>query len=303
MKGAIMTDTAAKPRFLMCPPEHFGVNYTINPWMDPPRWARHGRTLVAASRREWAGLRRTLASLGAAVELMAPAAGLPDSVFTANAAVVLDRTALLARFRHAERRGEEAHDETAFRALQARGLIDAVITPPDGLVLEGAGDCVWDDTRNLFWTGYGPRSSAAACGVVADLFGVEAVALELIDPRFYHLDTAFCPLSGGEVLVVPGAFTADGMRAIRERVPSAQRIEVGHDDACRLAANAVCLGNTIVMAGATRRLRDRLTERGYRVAITPLPSFRRSGGSAFCLTLRLDRRSRARVAVASAAVA
>lgn len=145
-----MTDTAAKPRFLMCPPEHFGVNYAINPWMDPPRWA---------------------------------------------------------------------------------------------------------------------------------------------------------PLSGGEVMVVPGAFTADGMRAIRERVPSAQHIEVGHDDACRLAANAVCLGNTIVMAGATRRLRDRLTERGYRVAITPLPSFRRSGGSAFCLTLRLDRRSRARVAVASAAVA
>jgi N-dimethylarginine dimethylaminohydrolase len=298
-----MTGTAAKPRFLMCPPEHFGVSYAINPWMDPPSWARHDRTLVAASRREWSGLRRTLAGLGAAVELVPPVAGLPDLVFTANAAVVLDRTALLARFRHAERRGEEAYDEAALRALQTRGVIDAVATLPDGLVLEGAGDCVWDEQRNLFWTGHGPRSSPAARGVVADWFGVETVALELIDPRFYHLDTALCPLSGGEVIVVPNAFTACGMQAIRERVPSAQRIEVGLDDACRLAVNAVCVGNTIVMAGATRGLRDLLAERGYKVAITPLPSFRRSGGSAFCLTLRLDRRSGVGAAAASAAVA
>ena len=167
----------------MCAPEHFGVTYAINPWMDPESWARHNQTFVGASRREWAGLHRTLAGLGAAIELIPPAAGLPDLVFTANAAVVLDRKALLSRFRHAERRGEEAPDEAAFRRLQARGLIDAMTKLPEGVVLEGAGDCVWDETRNLFWTGYGPRSGLAARDVVAEIFGVEAVALELADPQ------------------------------------------------------------------------------------------------------------------------
>ncbi len=276
----------------MCAPEHFGVTYAINPWMDPESWARHNQTLVSASRREWAGLHRTVTGLGAAVELVPPAAGLPDLVFTANAAVVLDRKALLSRFRHAERCGEEAHNEAAFRRLQARGLIDAMAKLPEGLVLEGAGDCVWDETRNLFWSGYGPRSGLAAREVIAEIFGVEVVALELADPRFYHLDTALCPLGHGEVMFVPSAFTPVGKAAIRERVPAAQRIEIGLDDACRLAANAVALDNTIVMSGSTERLRGRLAERGYSVVVTPLPSFRRSGGSAFCLTLRLDRQSR-----------
>jgi hypothetical protein len=112
------------------------------------------------------------------------------------------------------------------------------------------------------------------------------------NPRFYHLDTALCPLTRGEVMFVPGAFTLDSKAAIRERVPVAQRIEIGLDDACLLAANAISLGNVIVMSGSTQRLQDVLAERGYGVVVTPLPSFRRSGGSAFCLTLRLDRLSR-----------
>src|SRR5580704_13407365 len=101
-------------QFLMCRPEHFAVSYAINPWMDPMSWARDSRALGAASRREWVGLHSTLLDLGAAIELVAPAAGLPDLVFTANAAVVLDRRAVLARFRHPERQREEAHFEAAF---------------------------------------------------------------------------------------------------------------------------------------------------------------------------------------------
>src|SRR5215831_11961880 len=160
-------------RFLMCRPEHFAVSYTINPWMNPKRWGR---------------------------DAGAHAAGLPDLVFTANAAVVLDRQALLARFRHPQRQREEAHFEAAFRSLQAHGHIDAVRKLPEGLVLEGAGDCVWDERRNLFWMGYGPRSDAAAARAVEDTFAREVVALELADPRFYHMDTALAPLPGGEVM-------------------------------------------------------------------------------------------------------
>jgi N-dimethylarginine dimethylaminohydrolase len=283
--------STTKARFLMCAPDHFGVAYKINPWMDPNSWGRSDRALAAASRAEWAAFHHTLVELGAEISLVPPAPGVPDLVFTANAAVVLDGVALLARFRHPQRQREEAHFEAAFRSLQGRGLIDAVRMLPAGLVLEGAGDCVWDQTRNLFWIGFGPRSDAASQAVVEDVFGVPAIALELIDPRFYHMDTALSPLPGGEVVFVPGAFTPRGQAVIRDRVAAPQRIEIGAEDACQLAANAVCIGNTLVMSGCSERLRSDLGERGYRVVTSPLQSFLRSGGAAFCLTLRLDRRS------------
>jgi N-dimethylarginine dimethylaminohydrolase len=292
-----MIPSAPKARFLMCRPEHFGVTYSINPWMDPLSWAREDRALVTASRRQWAALYRALRNQGAAIELVPPAPGLPDLVFTANAAVVLDRKALLARFRYPERQRESVHFEAAFLGLQARGLIDTVKKLPDHLVLEGAGDCVWDETRNLFWMGYGPRSDAAARDAVKDVFGADVVALELADPRFYHLDTAFCPLARGEVLIVPGAFTPAGKAAIRERIPASQQIEVEIEDASELAANAVCLGDTIVMSRCGERLRGELAQRGYDVVTTALTAFLRSGGAAFCLTLRLDRRSVAAISL------
>jgi N-dimethylarginine dimethylaminohydrolase len=273
----------------MCSPEHFGVTYAINPWMDPKSWACDDRALTAASHREWTTLRNRLLELGATIELVPAAPGLPDLVFTANAAVVLDRKALLARFRHPERQQEENHFESAFQLLQQRGLIEAVRRLPESLVLEGAGDCVWDQSRSLFWLGYGPRSDAAACDVIEDVFDAEVIALELADSRFYHMDTALCPLPRGEVMFVPDAFTREGKAAIHERVESLQRIEVGIDDACQLAANAVCLGDVLVMSNCSDRLRSELTQRGYRVVTTPLHSFLRSGGAAFCLTLRLDR--------------
>jgi arginine dihydrolase len=105
------------------------------------------------------------------------------------------------------------------------------------------------------------------------------------------MDTALSPLPGGEVMYLPDAFTAAGRAAIHDRVAPHQRIEIGIEDGCRLAANAVCLGRTLIMSDCGRRLRAELAERGYQVVTTPLPSFLRSGGSAFCLTLRLDRRS------------
>jgi N-dimethylarginine dimethylaminohydrolase len=284
------TPNERSAHLLMCAPEHFAVSYAINPWMDPERWARDRRAQQAAE-HQWSALHRKLVALGAAVELVPSAPGLPDLVFTANAAVVLDRQVLLARFRHPERQREEPHFEAAFRALQARGVIDAVHRLPENLVLEGAGDCVWDASRRLFWMGYGPRSDAAARHAVADAFGEEAVALELKDARFYHMDTALSALPGGEVMYLPDAFTAAGLSAIRERVAQEDRIEIAIADGRRLAANAVCLDDAVVMSACSERLRAALAERGYEVVTTPLTAFLRSGGSAFCLTLRLDRRS------------
>lgn len=302
MSAQVRPDVA-RPHFLMCRPEHFGVVYSINPWMNPTGWARDQQTLAAASQREWARLHRTLLDLGAVVELVPPAAGLPDLVFTANSAVVIDRTALLARFRHPERQPEEIHFEAAFRRLQGHGVLDAVIKLPEGLTLEGAGDCVFDQTRGLFWMGYGPRSDRRARAVVADTFGAEVVALELADPRFYHMDTALGPLPGGELMYIPDAFTAAGRAAIEARVSPQDRIAIAEKDAIRLAANTVCLGANLVMPACGARLRARLEERGYRIHVVPLSSFLRSGGAAFCLTLRLDRRSSEPSAAQDVAVA
>jgi N-dimethylarginine dimethylaminohydrolase len=292
MGETVVMSTKADARFLMCSPDHFGVTYAINPWMDPKSWACNDLALTEASHREWTKLCDTMREHGATIELVPSAPGLPDLVFTANAAVVLDRKALLARFRHPERQREETYFEAAFRELQQRGLVDAIIRLPDHLVLEGAGDCVWDQSRNLFWMGYGPRSDATAREVIAEVFDADAIAIQLADPRFYHMDTALCPLPRGEVMFVPSAFTGEGKATIYDRVEPSQRIEVGIEDACQLAANTVCIGGTLVMSDCGDRLRSDLTERGYDVVTTPLHSFLRSGGAAFCLTLRLDRISR-----------
>jgi N-dimethylarginine dimethylaminohydrolase len=297
--AAIMS---TKARYLMCAPDHFGVAYKINPWMDPNSWESRSDALLTISRREWGALHRALSELGAEIDHVAPVPGVPDLVFTANSAVVLDRVALLARFRYPERQCEEKHFEAAFRTLQARGLIDAVSKLPDDLVLEGAGDCVWDDPRGMFWMGFGPRSDPAARDVIEDQFAAPAVALELVDPRFYHMDTALCPLTRGEVMYVPSAFTSFGQTIIRDRVEPALRIELAPEDACQFAANTVCLGNTLVMSGCSARLRAELQERDYHLVTAPLLSFHRSGGSAFCLTLRLDRSSN-RAALRRTAVA
>jgi N-dimethylarginine dimethylaminohydrolase len=149
-------------RLLMCRPEYFSVSYTINPWMDPKSWASDEQSYARASRREWVRLYRTVTDLGVSIELVPPVPNLPDLVFTANAAVVLDRQVLLASFHHPERQREEVHFESVFRSLQARGLVDRVRRLPENVTLEGAGDCVWDRTRELFWMGYGPRSDPIA---------------------------------------------------------------------------------------------------------------------------------------------
>src|SRR5207244_4864698 len=133
---------------------------------------------------------------------------------------------------------------------------------------------VWDERRNLFWMGYGPRSDAAAAHAVADMFARDVVALELADERFYHMDTALAPLPGGEVMYLPSAFTAAANAAIRERVAPQARIEIAIDDGRRSAANAVGLGEPLIMSRCPRRLRAALNERRYGVVTPPLPSLR-----------------------------
>ena len=292
-----------RPRFLMCRPQHFAVTYSINPWMDPASWHDSGDALHATAARQWQGLFRALGANGASVDTIEPKDGLPDLVFTANAAVVLDGKALLSRFRHPQRQGEQPVFATAFHSLRARGLVGEVATLPEGIMLEGAGDCLWDTHRRMFWMGCGFRTDAAAREVVATQFGVPCVALALADPAFYHLDTAFSPLPCGTVIYHPGAFTAEALDEIHARVAPEQRIALSQADAARFAANAVSFGRTIFLSSCSEGLRARLKDRGYTVVKTPLAAFLRSGGSACCLTLRLDHRTVAMQALPAAKAA
>ena len=290
-----VAETSARPQLLMCSPRHFAVTYSINPWMKPQLWADGGGNLHADAERQWDDLRRALIDAGAVVEIIEPAPDLPDLVFTANAAVVLDRKAALSRFRHSERSREEPIFAAGFAALAARGVIDRVLRLPKGIILEGAGDCIWDGKRRLFWLGCGFRSDLAAASFLERQFGHRCLPLPLADAFFYHLDTALCALPCGAVMYYPGAFTPAARAAIEAHVAPEDRVALDLADAERFAANAVCIGKTIVLSSCSNSLRAILDARGYAVIETPLHAFLRSGGSACCLTLRLDHRSEASV--------
>ena len=280
------------PTYLLVAPTHYEVSYAINPWMRPDTWGQDPGRHLAEAGRSFASLEQALRDAGGTVETVQGAPGQPDMVFPANAGIVLDHVALVAAFRHPQRQGEEAPFTAIFERLRDKGLLDRVVSLPKGVFQEGAGDCIWDRARHLAWTGYGPRSGHEAPAIIADTFGIETVPLELATERFYHLDTCFCALPGGEVLFYPPAFSADGVRAIRERVAPELLLEASDEDARRFCVNAVALEQTVVMAQAAPALKDRLGARGYAVREVELSPFILSGGGAYCMTLRLDLRTR-----------
>jgi N-dimethylarginine dimethylaminohydrolase len=272
----------------MARPTHYEVAYEINPWMKPDAWRDGGPANHLAAERAWSALKGALETSGAKVHAMAGVAGVPDLVFPANAAVVLNRTALLARFRHPQRRAEEPHNLAALKGLRAAGVLNRVVSFDDDIHQEGAGDCIWDAARQLFWVAYGPRSSPGSMARIAEVFGEEVVHMPLATERYYHLDTCFCPLSGGEVLYYPPALSGDALAALHDRTRPDQRLIASDADAEAFCVNAVSLGRDVIMARPPAHLAARLAEKGYRVIGVDLDPFLLSGGGAFCMTLRLD---------------
>ncbi len=274
-------------------PQHFDVSYSINPWMSPDDWASNGVYYKRQAVFEWNELYDQFCALDYNVVELPAIKGLPDTVFPANAAIVLDRRALLSRFRFPERQGEEAHFLGLFNFLKDDGLLDEVVQFPEGLFQEGAGDAIWDHYRQLFWVGYGPRSMSESLDCLQEFFVTEVVPLKLVAESFYHLDTCFCLLSGGEVMFYPDAFDKDSMARIRDSFPSDQRIEATPEEAKTLCLNAVSLGRELIMSPPPPRIRDQLARWGYHIITVPLDSFNMSGGSAYCMCLRLDLESKA----------
>ena len=265
---------AGPPRILMCPPDYYGIEYEINPWMSRGRQSDH-----AQATDQWTRLRDALAEAGAETPLLPPVQGLPDLVFTANAALIYRDCAVLARFRPPQRRPEEVHDEAWLQAagFQVRHL-------QEGVFFEGAGDALF--CGNTLFAGYRIRSDVHGHQQIGAMFGCRVIPLELVDPYYYHLDTCFCPLASGQAIYYPPAFDEYGRRALTEAVD--ELIEVDAAEARRFACNAVVVGRTVVTNTGCPRLHAALAERGFELRETPLDEFVKAGGSAKCLTLRLD---------------
>ena len=268
---------AARESILMCPPDHYGVDYVINPWMQ----GQLGRIDRACARRQWDRLRQVL-SAGAEIVLVEAQPGLPDMAFTANAGMARNSVVVVSRFRSPERQREEPFFRTWF---EHNGF--SIAPWPQEVFFEGAGDALFDHGRNLIWSGCGFRSDAAAASLLAKTFDRESIPVRLIDPRFYHLDTCLCPLAGGWLMYYPAAIDTASREEIRRRVPEEKRIAVSEADALQFACNAVELDGRVIMNGASQELQARLRAAGFTPVLTPLSEFLKAGGTAKCLTLKL----------------
>ncbi|GHC79787.1 amidinotransferase [Nocardiopsis terrae] len=264
---------AATPRhYLMCRPTYFAVEYAINPWMDPAAGVDRERAI-----RQWAGLRDLYLSLGHRVSEIAPIEGLPDMVFAANGALVVEGRVYGARFASAERTPEGPAYLDWFRKAGYTEVLD----PKH--VNEGEGDFITLDDVILAATGF--RTEAAAHQEAERLLGRPVVTLQLVDPRFYHLDTALFALSGNQVAYYPGAFSEGSRRVLRSLYPDA--LLATEEDAAVLGLNAVCDGRNVVLAAEAAGLAGRLRALGLAVHPVELDELRKAGGGAKCCTLEL----------------
>ena len=260
---------------LMCPPTHFDVRYAINPWM------RQGAGVSRRNaHRQWSALKQ-LISAHAHVDLIDSVPGLPDMCFTANAGFAHGDTFVCSRFRHPERRGEEAH---FMRWFEAKGFTCRRLA--NDVIFEGAGDALTDRSGRI-WIGHGQRSSFESAQALGELVGAEVIPLRLVDPRFYHLDTCFAPLANGSVLYYAGAFDAASIAAIERRFASPFRLVVSEADATKFACNLIDLGDTVILNTAGDAVQHMLERSGLAVHQLDLGEFLKSGGSAKCLVLPL----------------
>ncbi|MEO1005279.1 MAG: TIGR00300 family protein [Cyanobacteria bacterium J06638_38] len=265
-------------RILMCAPDHYDVDYVINPWME----GNIHKSSRDKAVEQWSKLNFVLNEI-AQVDLVTGQPGVPDMVFTANAGLVLGDNAVLSRFYHPERQGEEPYFKKWF---EDNGF--NVFELPQDLPFEGAGDALLDREGRWLWAGYGFRSELDSHPYLAKWLDIEVLSLRLIDDRFYHLDTCFCPLTGGYLLYYPGAFDSYSNHVIERRVPEAKRIAIAEADAINFACNSVNVGQTVVMNKASDSLKQLLETAGFKVTETPLTEFLKAGGAAKCLTLRIN---------------
>ena len=267
-----------RPTFLMCPPQWYDVDYVINPWMAG-NLHRPSRDRAFA---QWRALFDHLHAY-ADVRVLAAEPGSPDMVFVAHAAAVRHGVAALASFAHPQRQAEEQHLR---RWLEAEGFL--IWETPRETTFEGEGDAIFDPQHDVLWAAHGLRTCRSAHHHLATAWLTKVCSLHLIDPRFYHLDTCFAPLSGGHLLYFPEAFDRNSLALIHTAYPPERLIPVTEAEATRFGCNVLNVGEEILLAATTDRLVNQLQNAGYHVTQLDLSEFLRGGGSAKSMALRLS---------------
>jgi N-dimethylarginine dimethylaminohydrolase len=268
---------ATRRHYLMCPPTHFEVTYAINPWMDPDQPVDTARAVA-----QWEALRAAYVAHGHRVDVIEPIPGLPDMVYAANGGVIVGGRALAARFTYAQRAAEGPAYEQWFRASGLQSLGQATE------LNEGEGDLLVLGDVVLAGTGF--RTTVAAHREVEERLGLPVVTLELVDPRFYHLDTALAVLDDGtggrpEVAYYPPAFSARSLDVLRQMFPDA--LVATDADAAVLGLNAVSDGRHVFVTERATAMHAALRERGFEPVGIELGELLKGGGSVKCCTLEI----------------
>ncbi|MGW7543012.1 dimethylargininase [Streptomyces sp. NPDC054770] len=258
-------------RFLVCEPRHFAVQYAINPWMNPDT-----RVDVDLAQEQWTALISAYRTHGHSVDRLEPVPGLPDMVFAANSAVVVGGRVFGSLFHSPERRPESSHYDLWFKTAGYE-----VHRP--GSVVEGEGDLVWTGRYLLAGTGF--RTSREAHREAQEFFGHPVISLTLVDPYFYHLDTALFVLDGGHdgnIVYYPEAFSSGSREVLRRLFPDA--VLATRDDAMAWGLNSVSDGRHVFIAPQAEALAARLADQGYEPVPVDLSEFHKAGGGIKCCT-------------------
>ena len=262
---------ATKPTVLMCRPEHFTVSYRINPWMHP-----EDPTDTSLALKQWTVLYDTYVDLGFTVHLIDSLPGLPDMVYAANGGFVLDGIAYGAKFHYPERQPEGPAYMEWFRS---QGL---EVREPKA-TNEGEGDFLLVGDTILAASGF--RSDTSSHQEIADIYGRDVVSLQLVNPSYYHLDTALAVIDPTTIAYLPSAFDEASLSILRERYPDA--ILATEEDAAFLGLNSFSDGHNVVIAERATTFAKDLAERGYNPIGVDLSELLLGGGGVKCCTLEL----------------
>lgn len=263
--------TARARRYAMTPPAFFAVEYAINPWMDVT--APVGVHLAQA---QWRALYQTYVDLGHRVHLIEPVPGLPDMVYAANGGFIAGDVAVVARFRYAQRAAESRAYAEWMSSMGYRPVTTRRVN-------EGQGDLLM--VGDMLLAGYGFRTDLRAHDEISALLGVPIVSLELVDPRFYHLDTALAVLDDHTIAFYPPAFSSAAQEQLHALFPDA--IVVGSADAFVLGLNVVSDGLHVVLPSAATAFATQLREAGFGPVGVDLSELLKGGGSVKCCTLEV----------------
>ena len=263
-------------RYLMCRPEHFRVDYAINPWMDVDSPVDPDRALA-----QWDTLVATLESAGAEVERIAQLPGNPDMVYAMNYGLIDGDHVALTNFRYDERRAEAVAAEWWFGEAGLR----TTRVGDSGVGAFEAGDAfLFGDSLVV---AAGPRTDLATHAVLSRELGVRVASVPVVHPALYHLDLSFCPLDATRAIIAPAAWDAIGRRTVADLVP--EPLVIDEDEAFTFCANSVVVGDVVVMpAGVPVRVARQLEAWGFSVAVVDVSELHKGGGSIRCMTLPLD---------------